>query len=67
MRDAASGATLQWGWAGLEAPKAASLASLQPNAAVYREGETMSVVVPRGGRRCAGSTSACASATTWGG
>ena len=49
VRDAASGATLQWGWAGLEAPKAASLASLQPNAAVYREGETMSVVVRAAG------------------
>jgi hypothetical protein len=45
VRDAASAATLQWGWAGLDAPKAASLASLQPDAAVYREGETMSVVV----------------------
>ena len=44
-----SGATLAWGWAGLDAPKAGTLASLEPSAAVFREGETMSVVVRAGG------------------
>jgi hypothetical protein len=49
VRDPATGATLQWGWAGLEAPKAASLSGLQPNATVYREGDTMSLVARAAG------------------
>jgi len=49
VRDAASGSTLQWGWAGLDAPKAASLSGLRPNASVYREGETMSLVARAAG------------------
>ena len=49
MRDPATGATLQWGWAGLDAPKAASLSGLRPNATVYREGDTLSLVVRAAG------------------
>ncbi len=49
VRDAGSGATLQWGWAGLEAPKAATLTGLRPNASVYRDGDTMSLVVRAAG------------------
>jgi glycosyl hydrolase family 42 (putative beta-galactosidase) len=49
LRDPATGATLQWGWAGLDAPKAASLTGLRPNATVYREGDTMSVVARAAG------------------
>ena len=49
VRDPATGATLQWGWAGLEAPKAASLSGLRPNATVYREGDTMSLVARAAG------------------
>ncbi len=49
MRDPATGATLQWGWAGLDAPKAASLSGLRPNATVYREGDTMSLVARAAG------------------
>ena len=62
VRDPASGATLQWGWAGLDAPKAATLSGLRPNATVYREGETMSLVVRAAGD-LAGLISASASAT----
>jgi hypothetical protein len=49
VRDPATGATLQWGWAGLEAPKPASLSGLRPNATVYREGDTMSLVARAAG------------------
>jgi hypothetical protein len=49
VRDPATGATLQWGWAGLEAPKEATLSGLRPNATVYREGDTMSVVARAAG------------------
>jgi hypothetical protein len=49
IREHATGATLQWGWAGLDAPKAASLTELRPNATVYREGDTMSVVARAAG------------------
>ncbi|HSD27641.1 MAG TPA: alpha-amylase family protein, partial [Vicinamibacteria bacterium] len=49
VRDSASGATLQWGWAGLDAPKTAGLSGLRPNATVYREGDTMSVVTRAAG------------------
>ena len=49
VRDPATGATLQWGWAGLDAPKAASLSGLRPNATVYREGDTMSLVARAAG------------------
>jgi hypothetical protein len=48
VRDS-TGATLQWGWAGLEAAKRASLTGLRPNATVYREGDTMSVVARAAG------------------
>jgi Beta-galactosidase len=44
VRDPATGATRQWGWAGLDVPKRASLALLRPGAAVYREGDTMTLV-----------------------
>ena len=49
VRDPGTGATLQWGWAGLEAPKQASLSGLRPNASVYREGDTMSLVTRAAG------------------
>ena len=49
VRDPATGATLQWGWAGLDTPKAASLSGLRPNATVYREGDTMSLVARAAG------------------
>ena len=49
VRDPATGATVQWGWAGLEAPKPASLSGLRPNATVYREGDTLSLVVRAAG------------------
>jgi hypothetical protein len=49
VRDPVTGATLQWGWAGLEAPKAGTLSGLRPNATVYREGDTMSLVVRAAG------------------
>ena len=49
MRDPATGATLQWGWAGLDAPKEATLSGLRPNASVYREGDTLSVVARAAG------------------
>jgi hypothetical protein len=49
VRDPANGATLAWGWAGLEAPKAATLSGLRANAEVYRAGETMSVVTRASG------------------
>ena len=48
-RDPATGATLQWGWAGLEVPKPATLSGLRPNATVYREGDTMSLVARAAG------------------
>ena len=48
-RDPATGATLQWGWAGIETPRPAALAYLRANAAVYREGDAMSVVVRAAG------------------
>jgi hypothetical protein len=49
VRDPTTGATLQWGWAGLEAPQAASLTGLRTNAPVYREGDTMSLVTRAAG------------------
>jgi hypothetical protein len=49
VRDPSSGATLQWGWAGLDAPKTASLTGLRANATVYREDDTMSVVARAAG------------------
>jgi hypothetical protein len=49
VREAASGSTLQWGWAAVDAPKAATLSGLQPNASVYREGETLSLVARAAG------------------
>jgi hypothetical protein len=48
VRDPA-GATLAWGWAGVDTPKAATLARLEPNAAVYRAGDSMSVAVRAAG------------------
>jgi hypothetical protein len=49
VRDPGTGATLQWGWAGLDVAKAASLSGLRPNATVYREGDTMSLVTRAAG------------------
>ncbi len=49
VRDPATGATLQWGWAGLDAPKEATLSGLRPNASVYREGDTLSLVARAAG------------------
>jgi hypothetical protein len=49
VREPGTGATLQWGWAGLTAPRGASLSGLRPNAAVYREGDTMSLVARAAG------------------
>ena len=63
VRDAASGATLDFGTATFESPKRATVTGVQPNAEVYRVGDTMSIVTraagdldgpqdaPRGSRR----------------
>jgi hypothetical protein len=49
VRDPATRATLQWGWAGVEAPQPATLSAIRPNASVYREGDTMSLVTRAAG------------------
>jgi hypothetical protein len=49
VRDAGSGATLDWGFATFEIRKPASVTGIRPNAPVYREGETMSVVARSAG------------------
>ncbi|HUL79099.1 MAG TPA: beta-galactosidase, partial [Vicinamibacteria bacterium] len=49
VRDRVTGATLQWGWAGIETRKPATLTGLRANATVYREGDTMSVVTRAAG------------------
>ena len=49
VRDARTGATLNWGWATADTPKEATLARLRPGAAVYREGETLSLVTMAAG------------------
>lgn len=49
VREPGTRATLQWGWAGLDAPRAGTLSGLRANAPVYREGDTMSVVARAAG------------------
>jgi glycosyl hydrolase family 42 (putative beta-galactosidase) len=49
VRDPATRATLQWGWAGLEVAQPASLSAIRPNASIYREGDTMSLVTRAAG------------------
>ena len=49
VRDPATRATLQWGWAGLEVPQPATLGAIRPNAVAYRAGDTMSVVTRAAG------------------
>jgi hypothetical protein len=49
VRDAASGATLHWGWSSFLVPKEASVTGLRPNAPVYREGDVLSVVARAAG------------------
>jgi Beta-galactosidase len=49
VSDPATGATLDFGTAVFSAPKRATIASLKPNAAVYRDGDTVSVVTRAAG------------------
>ena len=49
VRDPASGASLNWGWASLLTRKEASVTALRPNAPVYHQGDTVSVVVRAAG------------------
>jgi hypothetical protein len=49
VRDAASGATLDFGTAMFDVPKVATVSGLKPNATVYRQGDTMSVVTRAAG------------------
>src|SRR5437867_1838359 len=49
LRDPSSHATLQWGWAGVDAPQPATLSVIRPNAVAYREGDTMSLVTRAAG------------------
>jgi hypothetical protein len=44
VKDAATGATLNWGAAAFEAPKAGAVSGLRTGAPVYRQGDLMSVV-----------------------
>jgi hypothetical protein len=49
VRDAANGSTLDFGTGTFEVPKAATVTGVQPNARVYRVGDTMSVVTRAAG------------------
>jgi hypothetical protein len=49
VKDAATGATLNWGAATFEAPKAATVTGLRTGAPVYRQGDSMSVVTQAAG------------------
>jgi hypothetical protein len=49
VRDASTGATLDWGFASFEVKKTASVTGIRLNAPVYREGETMSIVTRAAG------------------
>ncbi|HVQ28470.1 MAG TPA: hypothetical protein VMV21_02750, partial [Vicinamibacteria bacterium] len=50
LRDAGTGETLDWATATFEVAKRATVARLKPNAAVYRAGDTVSVVTQAAGR-----------------
>jgi hypothetical protein len=49
VRDAASGATLDWGFTSFEVPRPAAVTGIRTNASVYRQGETMSIVTRAAG------------------
>ena len=49
VRDAATGATFDFGAASFEVPRTASVTGVRPNAEVYRQGDTMSVVTRASG------------------
>jgi len=49
VRDAASGATLDFGAASFDVPRTASVTGIRPNAEVYRQGDTMSIVTRASG------------------
>jgi hypothetical protein len=49
VREASSGATLDWASATRETPKAATVTGIRPNASVYRRGDTMSLVTRAAG------------------
>ncbi|MGE5127582.1 MAG: beta-galactosidase trimerization domain-containing protein, partial [Betaproteobacteria bacterium] len=49
VRDATSGATLGFGAASFDVPRAASVTAIRPNAEVYRRGDTMSIVTRAAG------------------
>ena len=50
LRDAGTGATLDWSTATFEVAKQATVTGLKPNAGVYRVGDTLSVVTHAAGR-----------------
>jgi Beta-galactosidase trimerisation domain/Beta-galactosidase len=50
VRDGASGATLGFGTATFDTPKAATVTGVRPNAEVYREGDTMTLVTRAAGK-----------------
>ena len=50
LRDAKSGATLDWATATFEVAKRATVTGVKPNAGVYRVGDTLSVVTRAAGR-----------------
>jgi hypothetical protein len=49
VRDAATGATLDWGFTSFDVPRPASITGIRTNASVYRQGETMSIVTRAAG------------------
>ncbi|HVN82204.1 MAG TPA: beta-galactosidase trimerization domain-containing protein [Terriglobia bacterium] len=49
VRNAVSGATLNWASTSFVAPKRATVTGIRPNAEVYRDGETMSIVAEAAG------------------
>ena len=49
VRDAATGATLDFGASSFDVPRTASVTGIRPNAEVYRQGDTMSIVTRASG------------------
>jgi hypothetical protein len=49
VRDAATGATLDFGAVSFDVPRTASVTGIRPNAEVYRQGDTMSIVTRAAG------------------
>ena len=49
VRDAATGATLDFGASSFDVPRTASVTGIRPNADVYRQGDTMSIVTRASG------------------